>query len=160
MQRAAADLFVRRECNPDAAVRNLRVGEQILDRRHDLGDAGLVVSAEQRRAGRGDDVVADTFGERGNVGGAQDDGRVIRQPQIAAVVRSVDDRFDSGARHLGRCVHVGDETDGRTCRLRRAVAGTVAVTYPCWSICTSAAPIARSSAASASSSTSCLAVLG
>ena len=39
---------------------------------HDLGNAGLVVGAEQRGAVGGDDVVADLVGKRGMIGGADD----------------------------------------------------------------------------------------
>ena len=62
--RAAPDLFVRRERDADRAVRNLGMRDEIGGRRHDLGHAGLVVGAEQRRARRGDDVVAHLLGER------------------------------------------------------------------------------------------------
>ena len=56
---AAADLFVGREADADRAVRDVGVRHQVRGRLDDLGDAGLVVRAEQRRAGGGDDVVAD-----------------------------------------------------------------------------------------------------
>ena len=48
--RAAADLLVRREADRDLPVRDGRVREQALARGQDLGDAGLVVRAEQRVA--------------------------------------------------------------------------------------------------------------
>ena len=55
----AADLLVGGEEDADRAVPDVRVVDQELGRRHDLGDARLVVGAEQRGAVRGDDVVAD-----------------------------------------------------------------------------------------------------
>ena len=60
--RAAADLLVGRERDADRPVRDLRMRHQVLGGRHDLRDARLVVGAEQRRAGGGDDVVADALG--------------------------------------------------------------------------------------------------
>jgi hypothetical protein len=50
MRRVPADFLVRREAETDRTVRNLRVRDQVLGRRHDLGDARLVVGAEQRLA--------------------------------------------------------------------------------------------------------------
>ena len=67
---AAADLLVRREQDLDRAVLDLRVLDQELRGIHDLGEAGLVVGAEQRGAVGGDDVVADLVGECGMLGGA------------------------------------------------------------------------------------------
>ena len=67
---AAADLFVRREQDLDGAVLDLRMVDQELRRIHDLGEAGLVVGAQQRGAVGGDDVIADLFGERRVIGGA------------------------------------------------------------------------------------------
>ena len=60
--------------------------DQIGRRRDDFRDAGLVVGAEQRRARRGDDVVADLLGERRVVGEPQDRGRIVGQHEVAAVV--------------------------------------------------------------------------
>ena len=44
---AAADLLVGVERDLHRAVRDLRVRDEIGDRGHDLGDAGLVVGAEE-----------------------------------------------------------------------------------------------------------------
>ena len=128
MLRAAADLFVRREGDADGAVRDLGMRDEIGGGRHDLGDAGLVVGAEQRRAGRGDDVVADLLGERGIVRQPQHRRRIVRQHEIAAVVAAVDDRLDARAAHFRRRVDVRDEADRRHVRPWRVVAGMVAVT--------------------------------
>ena len=67
---AAADLFVRREQDLDGAVLDLRIVDQELRGIHDLGDAGLVVGAQQCGAVRRDDVVADLVGQCGMVGGS------------------------------------------------------------------------------------------
>ena len=101
---------------------------QVLGRGHDLGDAGLVVGAEQRRARGGDDVVADLRGERGIVGGAQHRRRIVGQHQVAAVVVAVDDRLDV----VRRCI----SGDVSTCAMKPidrhvglvVVAGMVAIT--------------------------------
>ncbi len=69
---AAADLLVRREQDFDRAVLDLGMVEQELRGVHDLGDAGLVVGAEQRGAVGRDDVVADLVGQRRVLGGADD----------------------------------------------------------------------------------------
>ena len=92
--RAASDLLVRRERDADRAVRDLRMRDEMGGRRHDLGDAGLVVGAEQRRARRGDDVVADLVCERGTVGQPQHGRRIVGQHEIAPIVAAVDDRLD------------------------------------------------------------------
>ena len=60
---AAPDLLVDRERDPRACAGNLGMCDELGDRGHDLGDAGLVVGAEQRRPVGGDDVVADALGE-------------------------------------------------------------------------------------------------
>src|SRR5262249_410256 len=57
--RAGTDLLVRRKRNSDLTVQHLWMRHQVLGRRDDLGDAGLVVSPEQRLPGRGHDVMAD-----------------------------------------------------------------------------------------------------
>ena len=111
MIRAAADLLVRRERNPDRAVRNLRVRHQVLGRRHDLGHTRLVIRAEQRQPGRRDDVVAELLLERGVLGAPQHDVRVVWQDQIPSVVVRVDDGADVFSRHFGRRVDVRDEPD-------------------------------------------------
>ena len=49
--------------------------DQEMRRIHDLGEAGLVVGAEQRGAVGGDDVVADLVGERRMFGDADHLGR-------------------------------------------------------------------------------------
>src|SRR6266540_3607700 len=59
MRCSPADFLVRCEPDPHGSVPNLGVRHQIGRGRHDLGDAGLVVGAEQRRARGRDDVVAD-----------------------------------------------------------------------------------------------------
>ena len=83
---ASPDLLVDREADANRRVLDLRMCRQIGDGAHDLGDAGLVVGAEERRAVGGDDVVADPFGEDRVVGCAQHLARIARQHEVAAVV--------------------------------------------------------------------------
>src|SRR5260370_6624264 len=71
-------LFRSREPDPDRSVRDLGMLRQVFDRRHDLGDAGLVVGAEQRGARGGDDVVAHLVRERRNVAHPQQDRKSTR----------------------------------------------------------------------------------
>jgi hypothetical protein len=59
---------------------------QIRGRGDDLGDARLVVGAEQRRARRGDDVVPMQLASSGMSLLAEDGGRIVRQHEVAAVV--------------------------------------------------------------------------
>ena len=52
----------------------------------DLGDARLVVGAEQRGAVGGDELVADVVGERRALLGVERDVRIARQRQTPALV--------------------------------------------------------------------------
>jgi hypothetical protein len=61
VKRAAADFLVRGEGDPHRSMRDFGMGDKKRDGAHDFGDAGLVVGAEQRQAGRGDDVVTELF---------------------------------------------------------------------------------------------------
>ncbi len=58
---AAADLLVGGEADADRAVQEIRVVLQPRHEGHDLGDAGLVVGAEQRRAVGVDEGVTDAL---------------------------------------------------------------------------------------------------
>lgn len=107
MIHAAAHLLVGREADADLAVLDLGVRHQVLRGRHDLGYAGLVVGAEQRRAVGVDERVAHEFAQLGEVGHAHGDLPVERN--VAAVVLLDDARLDVRAAHVGRRVHVGDE---------------------------------------------------
>ena len=110
---AAADLFVGREQDLDRAVLDLRIVDQEICGIHDLGEAGLVVGAEQRGAVGRDDVVADLVGQRGLLGGADHLCWIRRQHDIAATVIPHDLRLDVLARAIRRGVHVRAEADHR-----------------------------------------------
>ena len=82
---AAADLLVGVERDLHRAVRDLRVRDEIGDRGHDLGDAGLVVGAEERRAVGRDQLVADVVLELRRLARADHLARVAEH-DLAAVV--------------------------------------------------------------------------
>ena len=86
---------------------------QIRDGGHDLGHAGLVVGAEQRRPVGGDDVVADLFLQQRQFLGVEDDAGVAGELDRAAVVRLVHLRVDARPGHVGRRIHVRDVADRR-----------------------------------------------
>ena len=71
-----------------------------------------------RRAGRGDDVVADVVAELGNVDDAQHRGRSAGSTRSRPSF-GVHDRRHASAGHLRRCVDVRDEPDRRHARLGR-----------------------------------------
>ena len=93
------------------------MGHQILGGGDDLGDARLVVGAEQRQPGGGDDIVADVRGERRVVCCPQHGRWIVGQHQVAPVVVVVDDWVDVVALHLRRRVDVSDEADDRHVQL-------------------------------------------
>jgi hypothetical protein len=97
-------------------MRDFPVREKELGSRHDLGDARLVICAEQRRAGCGHDVVPHLPGELRDLVRTQHDVGRIRQQEIAPVIGPVNDRLDTGAAHLGRCIDVRNEPDRRNVR--------------------------------------------
>ncbi|MND60955.1 hypothetical protein D3C80_521980 [compost metagenome] len=110
---AAGDFLVGREEDADRAMLDVGIGEQIFGSGHDLGKAGLVVGAQQRRAVGGDDVVADLvlqFRMFGRLDGAA---LVARQRDVAALVILDHLRLDVGAGKIRCGVHVGAETDDR-----------------------------------------------
>jgi hypothetical protein len=98
---AAPDLFVGREADAQLAVRDLRVRQQMPRHRHDDGDAGLVVGAEQRRPAGGHDVVADLVRQVGRLLGREHLRRVVGQHDVAAVIVAMDERLDAAGVEAG-----------------------------------------------------------
>ena len=94
------------------------MGHQVFGRGHDLGDTGLVIGPEQRRAGRGHDVVADLAASAGSPM-REHRTRVVGQRQVAPVVGPVHDRPDIRPGHLRRRIDVCDESNHRHIPLRR-----------------------------------------
>ena len=106
IRRAAAHFLVRREADGDGPV-PFAGGDEPLQQRHDLGDAGLVVRAQQRVAA-GDDERAP--GKRGQVGEVLDaQGAAVAQIHIAAVVIFDQPRMYALSGEVGRGVHMRDE---------------------------------------------------
>ena len=118
---AARDLLVDGEADADRRVLELGMALQICDRGHDLRHAGLVVGAEQRRPVGGDDVVADLLLQQRQLLGVEDDARVARELDRAAVVALVHLRVDVRPGDVGRGVDVRDQPDrGRRLDARAA----------------------------------------
>ncbi len=109
----ASDLLVRGEQHPDRAVADAGIFHQDLRRGHDLGDAGLVVGAKQRRPVGGDDVIADLVGKRRVVAHADYLVRIALQPDIAALIVGGHLRLHALASEVGRGVHVRAKADHR-----------------------------------------------
>ena len=113
---AVADLLVGREDDAHFAVFDVFLNHR-LDRGHDLGDAGLVVRAEQRRAVGDDELFAHMVFKAGAERLGEGD-RVV-ELQLAALVAH-EAGLDVFARSVGSGVHVRDERDdGRVHALAR-----------------------------------------
>ncbi|MGY4453538.1 hypothetical protein ACVWZR_008198 [Bradyrhizobium sp. i1.3.1] len=113
MSTPPADLLVRREQDLDGAVLHIGVVDEEMRGIHDLGDAGLVVGAQERGAVGGDDVVADLVLQRGMFSEADHLAGIARQGDIAAAIVLHQLRLDVLAGHVGRGVHVRAEADHR-----------------------------------------------
>ena len=109
---ALADLLVGREGDAQRRARHVGVRGEVRDRRHDLRDARLVVSAEQRVAAGADDVVADLRGKLGHPLGIEHR-PPARERDRPAVVGAVHDRLDARTGLLGARVDMRDQPDGR-----------------------------------------------
>ena len=104
---AAADLLVGGEHHPHLAV---GAAVQQLHGGHDLGDAGLVIGAQQGGAAGDDQLLTGVGGQAGAQGLRQGDG--VGQRQVAALVPD-DAGLHVFAGSIGRRVHVGDESQHR-----------------------------------------------
>ena len=100
-------------------ARHLGVRDELGDRGHDLGDAGLVVGAEQRRPVGGDDVVPDPLGEQRARRGREPGARARRRRSSRAPAGSTPVAGRVGAR-----VDVGEQPDRRPARRPGSVAKT------------------------------------
>ncbi len=125
---AAADLLVRREADANRTVRQIWVLHQVARRGHDDGDTGLVVRAQQRRAGCGHDIVAHFLSQIGQRLGRQHLAGIVGQDDVLAVVAAMDDRLDVRAGKLGGGVHMRQQGDRG--RPASTVAGMDARTAP------------------------------
>ena len=109
---AAPNLFVWCKGEPDAAVGD-RISQQVVGGRHNDRDAGLVVGAEQRRAARRHDVVADFCCHVRELLWRQHDARIVGQHEFSAGVIAMNDRLHAGGVELRRGIHVGQKCDRR-----------------------------------------------
>jgi hypothetical protein len=119
---AVTDLLVRGEHDAHRAARDLGVADEVPDGGHDLGDAGLVVRAEQRGAVAGDELVTGVVRELRPLDRVEHLLGVARKRVRAAlVVEHL--RLHVLAAHVGRGVDVRDEADRRRVRVpgQRAV---------------------------------------
>ena len=114
--RAVADLLVGREDDAHLAVAEV-LFEDRLHRGHDLGDARLIVRAEQRRAVGHDQLIAHVVFKAGTERFGE--GNVVVELELAALVAH-EAGLDVLARGVGRGIHVRDErNDGRVHALAR-----------------------------------------
>ena len=113
--RPPAYFLVRREGGADRAVRDLGMRGVVLEKVHDLGDAGFVVRAE-KSGPVGDDQVLPYMGEQfRKIGSPHNDGGrggLFTQDYILALIVLYNARADVPAAAGGRCVHMGDKADG------------------------------------------------
>ncbi len=131
---ALARLLVGGEDELERAVLKLGVGEEVFGGGQDLGDAGLVVGAEERGAVGNDDGVAQVIGQVGIVGGVEDEagapGGAPAELDGLAVVVGHEAGLHVRARDVARRVDVGHEADRGSllqARRRRQAGDEVAV---------------------------------
>ena len=108
---AARDLLVDREADANRRVRLAGIPLQVRDRGHDLGDARLVVGAEQGRAVGGDEIVSELPLQQGQLLRIEHDARIAGQDDAAAVVGFVHLWVDAGPGHVRRRVDMRDQPD-------------------------------------------------
>ena len=90
---------------------NLWVLQQVRGQRHDDGDAGLVVAAQERAAAGGDEIFAARSQQVGMDLGVEHLSRVVGQDNRLAVPLAMHDRLDVLPRVIRRGVHVSEECD-------------------------------------------------
>jgi len=93
----------------DRAVPDVRIADQELGRRHDLGDSSFVVCTQQCCAVGCNDVVANLVLQHGIVGDANHPVGIPGQRDISALVVPDDLMSDIGASEVRCRVHVGAE---------------------------------------------------
>ena len=109
-----ANLFVGAEADAKCRVRQLGVGAQACDERHDFGNARLVVGSEQRRTVRADEVLANQAVECRELIGADRHGGAVNDSahKVAAFIVH-DVRLYAKARDDLRRVEMGDKAESR-----------------------------------------------
>ncbi len=107
--RAPADLLVGGEGHLHRAVGEGGIGHQLLGQRQDLGDARLVVGAQQGGAVGDHQILSLFLPQLGIFGGGEDDVLFLVQQDIAAVVIFDDAGADVCGGNIVHHVHVGDK---------------------------------------------------
>ena len=114
---AKAHLFVNGERDAKRRPRQLRMAGEVGDCSHDLGDAGLVVRAEQRRSVARHEVVSHTLRELRQLVRVEHLARVAGKRDRQPFPGLVHDRSDAVGGDVGSRVDVCDEPhDGRVGR--------------------------------------------
>ena len=107
---ASSDFLVRRECYAEFGVSNRRISGDFGGHIHNGGNAGLIVSAKERRAVGKDHVFPDVlFDFRKALNRKADAFRLIEQH--ISPFKTDDLRFDLASGRIGRRVHMGDKAD-------------------------------------------------
>ena len=109
----APDLFVGGEGDADIGARQVGVFQQMTRGGHDDGDARLVIGAQKRGAGGGDDIFADLGSEIGEIIGAEREVGGIGKADRAAIVAADHARLYAGRVELRRGIDMGEKADGR-----------------------------------------------
>ena len=109
---AAADLLVAGKGDGDGAVLELGMVDDILDGVHDLGDAGLVIGAEEGRAVGGDQRLADIVEQLRELLRLELEAGNALEVDGLAVILPDNLRLDVLAGGVGSGVDMGHEADG------------------------------------------------
>src|SRR6516225_7382306 len=108
---ATADLFVTSETNPNGAMRDVRVGNQIGRRLHNHRHAGLIVRSQQGRAIGSDNGFSSETPQLGTFGDPDDFGVITRKDEVLSVVVTMNDWLDVPSACLRRSIDVSDPGD-------------------------------------------------
>ena len=106
---APADLLVGGEGHLHRAVAEGGIGHQLLGQRQDLGDARLVVGAQQGGAVGDHQVLSLLLPQLGVIGGGEDDVLFLVQKDIAAIVVFHDAGADVCGGNIVHHIHMGDK---------------------------------------------------
>ena len=110
LDHAPADLLVGREADLDFTMLDFGMPDEILDRIHDLRDAGLVVGAEQGRAVRRDEGLPFMVQQFREFGRFEIQARYAPEGNVATVIILDDLGLDVCSGGIGCRIDMGDET--------------------------------------------------
>ena len=127
--RARADLFVRRKPNPNPAMWNFFIVQQIFRHCHNFRDSRFIVRAEQRRSVGHNKPFPRIRRQFRKIGSTHHDIVLPVQHDILSVVILYDARPYARPRNCGRSIHMGDKSDDRRVfTARRSRHGSVYIT--------------------------------